>query len=70
MFGVEDRPDLTVSEYHSAFLEALKREGWLDSPSGLTEQEVADWADEHLAEAARFKNGDALQLVDGVLTRR
>ena len=69
-FGVEDRPSLTADEYRAAFVEALRREGWLDSSSDMVEREVIAWADEHLAEAARFEDGDVLALVNGVPVRR
>jgi hypothetical protein len=70
MFGVEDRPSLTRDEYRAAFVEALRREGWLSSSGIDLEVDLTTWADEHLAVAARFEDGDVLGLVNGEVVRR
>ena len=69
-FRVEDRPQLTAEKYREAFLEALRREGWLDLIPEEDKHELTAWADQHLVEAARFEDGDVLCLVNGEPVKR
>lgn len=70
VFQVEDNSAMTVEQYRTAFRAALERDGWLRSASAEDRREYTAWADEHLAEAARFEPGDVLELAKGVVRKR
>jgi hypothetical protein len=70
VFRVEDRADMTIEEYRTAFIGALAREGWLKTFTPKEKRDLIVWIDEHLAEANRFQVGDELALVNGAVIRR
>lgn len=70
MFRVIDHPSMTRSEYRKAFREGLQRQGWFNPANVDDVAEIDAFADAHLDDAAQFRDGTELRLVNGELRPR